>query len=98
MNARRLLNLKRRFAIARHREAPLLQERERFWEHLHSQGTSLEALRGVSWQLLNVIARLKLTQLRRISIGEVGPSGSPAHALRMRFAGGAAHGFTLVLA
>ena len=56
-----LLNLRRRFAIARHREAPLLRERERFLEYLHSQGTSLAALRGVSWQLLNVITLLKLT-------------------------------------
>jgi hypothetical protein len=58
-------------AIARHREAPLLKEREKFLEHLHRQGTNLAALRSVSWQLLNVIAQLKLTQVRRISIGEI---------------------------
>lgn len=52
-----LLNLHRQFAITRHREAPLLHEREIFLEHLHRQGTSLAALRGVSWQLLNVIAQ-----------------------------------------
>lgn len=70
-----ILNLRRRFAIARHREAPLLKEREKFLEHLHRQGTSLAALRGVSWQLLNVIAQLKLTQPRRISIGEIKEAG-----------------------
>ena len=41
-----LLNLRRRLTIARHREAPLLKEREKFLEHLHSQGTSLAALRS----------------------------------------------------
>jgi hypothetical protein len=70
-----ILNLRRRFAITRHREAPLLKEREKFLEHLHRQGTSLAALRSVSWQLLNVIAQLKLTQLRRISIGEIKEAG-----------------------
>jgi hypothetical protein len=41
-----LLNLRRRFAIARHREAPLLKERERFLEQLQRQRTSLAALRS----------------------------------------------------
>lgn len=59
-----LMNLRRRFAIARHREAPLLKDREKFLEHLYSQGTSLAALRSVSWPLLNVITLLKLTRLR----------------------------------
>ncbi len=70
-----LWNLRRRFAIARHREAPLLRERERFPEYLHSQGTSLAALRGVSWQLLNVINHLNLTRLRRVSIKEIEEAG-----------------------
>lgn len=70
-----LWNLRRRFAIARHREAPLLRERERFPEYLHSQGTSLAALRGVSWQLLNVINHLNLIRLRRVSIKEIEEAG-----------------------
>jgi hypothetical protein len=32
-----LLNLRRRFATIRHREAPPLRERENFLEHLHRQ-------------------------------------------------------------
>lgn len=70
-----LLNLRHRFAIARHREAPLLKEREKFLEHLYRLGTSLAALRSISWQLLNIIAQLKLTQLRQISIGEIEDAG-----------------------
>lgn len=78
-----LLNLRRRFAIARHRQAPLFQGRERFLEHLHQQGTSLAALRGVSWQLLNVIAQLKLTRLRQVSIREIEEAGG-AWAVQQR--------------
>lgn len=68
---RTLLRLEQPFYIARQEEAPLLREREAFLEHLLQQGTSLAAARGVSWQLLNVIRLLKLTQLRGVRIGEI---------------------------
>jgi len=48
-----LLKLERQYSIVRHENAPLLHERETFLEHLHQQGTSLAAMRSISWQLLN---------------------------------------------
>jgi site-specific recombinase XerD len=68
---RTLLRLEEPFYIARHEKAPLLREREAFVEHLLQQGTSLAAARGVSWQMLNVIRLLKLTQLRDVWIDEI---------------------------
>jgi hypothetical protein len=66
-----LLRLEQPFYIARQEKAPLLREREAFLEHLLHQGTSLAAVRGVSWQLLNVIRLLKLTRLRDVWIDEI---------------------------
>jgi hypothetical protein len=66
-----LLQLKEPFYIARHEGAPLPAEREVFLKNLLEQGTSLAAVRGVAWQLLNVIKLLKLTGLRDVWIGEI---------------------------
>jgi hypothetical protein len=63
--------MKEPFYIARQEEAPLLREREAFLGHLLRQGTSLAAARGVSWQLLNVIQLLKLTELRDVWLDEI---------------------------
>jgi integrase/recombinase XerD len=68
---RTLLQLEHPFYIARQEEAPLLRERATFLEHLLKQGTSIAAVRGVSWQLLNVIRLLKLTRLRDVWIDEI---------------------------
>jgi integrase/recombinase XerD len=68
---RTLLRLEQPFYIARQEEAPLLRERATFLEHLLKQGTSIAAVRGVSWQLLNVIRLLKLTRLRDVWIDEI---------------------------
>ena len=68
---RTLLGMERTFYADRQEEAPLLRERETFLEYLLQQGTSLAAVRGVSWQLLNVIRLLKLTRLRDVSIDEI---------------------------
>ena len=66
-----LLQLKERFYIVRHERAALPEEREAFLKHLLEQGTSLAAVRGVAWQLLNVVRLLKLTRLRDVWIGEI---------------------------
>ena len=66
-----LLKLERQYSIVRHENAPLLHERETFLEHLHQQGTSLAAMRSISWQLLNVIQLLKLDRLREVTFYEV---------------------------
>lgn len=68
---RTLLRIERSFYADRQEEAPLLKEREVFLKHLLQQGTSLAAVRGVSWQLLNVIRLLKLTRLRGVGIDEI---------------------------
>lgn len=66
-----LLRLKHPFYIARQENAPLLGEREAFLQHLLQQGTTVPAARCVSWQMLNVIRLLKLTQLREVRTAEV---------------------------
>ena len=68
---KKLLRLEESFYIVRHEQAPLLPEREAFIDHLLQQGTSLKAVRGVAWQLLNVIRLLRLTRLRDVRIDEI---------------------------
>jgi integrase/recombinase XerD len=68
---RTLLGIKRTFYADRQEEAPLPEEREAFLEHLLQQGTSLAAVRGVAWQLLNVIRLLRLNRLREVRIKEI---------------------------
>jgi hypothetical protein len=68
---RTLLQIERSFYADRQEVAPLLKEREAFLEHLLRQGTSPAAARGVSWQMLNVIRLLQLTELRDVGIDEI---------------------------
>ena len=59
------------FFLNRHRQAPLLKERESFLSHLQQQGTSRKALRNVSGELLPVMPLLKLTEMRDVSLEEI---------------------------
>jgi integrase/recombinase XerD len=59
------------FALNRHQEAPLLEERLAFLRYLQERGTSRAALRSVSGQLLHVIDLLKLETLRDVSVDEI---------------------------
>ena len=59
------------FFLNRHRQAPLLKEREAFLSHLQQQGTSPKALRNLSGELLPVMRLLKLTELRDVSLEEI---------------------------
>ena len=59
------------FALNRHRDAPLLEERLAFLKYLQERGTSRAALRNVSGQMLHVIHLLKLETLRDVSVEEV---------------------------
>jgi integrase/recombinase XerD len=59
------------FALNRHQEAPLLEERLAFLKYLQERGTSRAALRNVSGQLLHVIGMLKLETLRDVSVDEI---------------------------
>jgi len=47
------------FFLNRHRQAPLLKERESFLRHLQQPGTSHKALRNISSELLHVVRLLK---------------------------------------
>jgi hypothetical protein len=59
------------FFLNRHRQAPLLKERESFLSHLQQQGTSRKALRNLSGELLPVMRLLKLTEFRDVSLEEI---------------------------
>ena len=59
------------FFLNRHRQAPLLKERESFLSHLQQQGTSRKALRNLSGELLQVVRLLKLHQMRDVSLEEI---------------------------
>ena len=58
------------FFLNRHRQAPLLKERESFLSHLQQQATSRKALRNLSGELLPVMHLLKLTEMRDVSLEE----------------------------
>jgi len=59
------------FFLNRHRQAPLLKERELFLSHLQQQGTSRRALRNLSGEMLPVMRLLKLTEMRDVSLEEI---------------------------
>jgi hypothetical protein len=59
------------FFLNRHRQAPLLKERESFLNHLQQQGTSRKALRNLSAELLQVVRLLKLTEMRDVTLEEI---------------------------
>jgi hypothetical protein len=59
------------FFLNRHREAPLLKEREVFLSHLQRQGTSRGALLSMSNELLHVIRILCLNKMRNVSLEEI---------------------------
>jgi hypothetical protein len=59
------------FFLNRHRQAPLLKERELFLSHLQQQGTSRKALRNLSGEMLPVMRLLKLTEMRDVSLEEI---------------------------
>lgn len=59
------------FFLNRHRQAPLLKEREPFLSHLQQQGTNLKALRNLSGELQHVVRLLKLTEMRDVALEEI---------------------------
>jgi len=59
------------FFLNRHRQAPLLREREAFLRHLQQQGTSRKALVNLAGMLLHVMRVLKLNQMRDMSLEEI---------------------------
>lgn len=57
--------------LSRHKDAPLLAEREAFLKYRQEQGTSRSALRHLSSALLNITIGLHLEPLRTIDMKEI---------------------------
>ena len=57
--------LKKGSAVSRHKQAPLLKEREQFLTHCQQQGTSRKALRNMAAEL-GVIRLLGMEELREV--------------------------------
>jgi integrase/recombinase XerD len=61
----------KKWVVSRHKDAPLLKEREQFLAHCQQQGTSPNALRNMAAELLPVIRLLRMEELREVSLGEI---------------------------
>jgi hypothetical protein len=59
------------FFLNRHRETPLLKEREMFLRHLQQQGTSGASMQILSNELLHIIRLLRLDAMREVSLDEI---------------------------
>jgi|SRR5450432_1632386 len=59
------------FFLKRHRECPILKERETFLHHLQLQGTSRAALQDLSNELLHVVRLLNLGEMRDVAVEEI---------------------------
>jgi hypothetical protein len=57
-------------ALARHRMAPLVKEREEFLSLLLRQGTSPRRVRSIAPYLIHAVRLLKLTNLRDVKVDE----------------------------
>src|SRR6266849_5987073 len=60
-----------RKALALHLAAPLLEERERFLQHLHREGANRRTLKRVAQGLIKTIRCFRLKSLRNIKLCEV---------------------------
>lgn len=60
-----------KWVVARHKQAPLLKEREQFLEHCQQQGTSHKALHSMAPELIAVIRLLRMEELREVSLEEI---------------------------
>jgi hypothetical protein len=60
-----------KWVVSRHKQAPLLKEREEFLAHCQQQGTSHKALHNVAPELIAVIRLLRMEKLREVSLEEI---------------------------
>jgi len=58
-------------SLIRHRQAALLESRERFLSHLQAQGTSVRRLRSIGTMLLHIIRLMELKGSRSVELAEV---------------------------
>ena len=59
----------------RHANAPLLEERERFLQHLSKNGRSRTSIRMAAAYLIHIVRIMELTELRSVSIDEIREAG-----------------------
>src|SRR5580700_11707857 len=69
-------------ALARHKSAPLVRERERFLAHLEATGTRRSAIRIAATYLLRVVHILGLRRLRDVTLEEVDRAADHWNTLR----------------
>lgn len=69
-------------ALARHRSAPLVKERERFLAHLEATRTGRSAIRKSAAYLLHVVNILRLRQLSEVTLEEVDRAANHWNTLR----------------
>ena len=67
--------LKEQPALARHRAAPLLREREQFLSHLVRQGTRHDRVRSIAAYLIHIVRLLELASLRNVELEEIKTAG-----------------------
>lgn len=60
-----------KWVVTRHKQAPLLKEREQFLAHCQQQGTSHKAVHNMAPELIAVIRLLRLKELREVSLEEI---------------------------
>ena len=60
-----------KWVVSRHKQAPLLKEREQFLAHCQRQGTSYKALHNMAPELIAVIRLLRMDELREVSLEEI---------------------------
>jgi integrase/recombinase XerD len=60
-----------KWVVSRHKQAPLLNEREQFLAHCQQQGTSHKALHNMAPELIAVIRLLRMEELREVSLEEI---------------------------
>jgi integrase/recombinase XerD len=58
-------------AVSRHKQAPLLKEREQFLTYCQQPGTSHKALRNMAAELIAVIRLLRMQKLRKVRLEEI---------------------------
>src|ERR1700739_4430282 len=61
---------KRNAGVLRHKQAPLLKEREQLLGHCQQQGTSHKALHNMATELIAVIRLLRIEKLREVRLEE----------------------------
>jgi integrase/recombinase XerD len=62
---------KRKDALRRHLDAPLLEEREEFLSYLSRIGTGRLSMQNMAWWLLRIIKVLHLKRLRNVEVSEI---------------------------